>query len=610
MHIDAALLSSTLSLDLCNAGWNGALSTYPGQDGKQFAMAHLARSLVKKYLPGTSDKNPSGDAAALTLFTKVNESCRSWQLDTSSFDDLDAVIIGEFRAILDGFFYPGWTTVPNWATVGLNEAVEIDRNTGERVVYHDFILSQNSILSGCGFGSGANIGAPETDLYSKLASSTITATGQELYELYVDAIRCDPTWAEMELSRHKKLGTRIVKGSRLSFVPKTSEISRTICTEPILNMFFQKGIAYCLEKRLSQVFGIDLSTQPDINRELARLGSLTGKFGTIDLSSASDSISRSLCKEFLPARVNALLERFRCPSTILPDGSELELHMVSSMGNAFTFPLQTLIFSSLVSACYRAYDIKLVRSRGSSVYPDDSTYGATAVRTPMKIGNFAVFGDDILVDSRVYSRICKLLGVLGFAVNADKSFNEGLFRESCGHDYYHGHNVRGVYIKRLRDVGDCYSAINRLVRWSARHGIRLNESVRYLKSMVRFLPVPYDESDDAGIKVPLAMLLRQIKHPNTGGTLYRYYRLMDRRIRFPLHEEDRRPIFWIYNPAGVLKAFLAGSIRDGSVVLRTSRRRAVIRKRYSSRWDYISDAQAERPGYAAEWKTAACDMLS
>ena len=610
MHIDAALLSSTLSLDLFEAGWNGTERPYPGQDGKQFAMAHLFRSFVKKYLPGTSDKNPKGDAAALSLFTKVNEACRSWQLDTSSFDDLDAVIIGEFRSIIDGFFYPGWCSVPKWCEIPSGVTTWRDPVTNEVLIYHDFILGQNSILSGCGFGSGANIGAPETDLYSKLASSTLAATGEDLYVQYVDAIRCDHAWAEMEHSRHSALGTRIVKGSRLSFVPKTSEISRTICTEPTLNMFFQKGVAYCIEKRLSQVFGIDLSTQPDINRELARIGSLNGKFGTIDLSSASDSISLSLCREFLPARVTAILERYRCPSTILPDGSEIDLHMVSSMGNAFTFPLQTLLFASLVSACYRAYDIKVIRSRGKSVYPDDSTYGAKTISTPMKIGNFAVFGDDIIVDSRVYARICKILNVLGFAVNADKSFNEGLFRESCGHDYYHGCNVRGVYIKRLRDIGDCYSAINRLIRWVARHGIGLPRCIKLLRARVRFLPVPYDESDDAGVKVPIDMLKRRINHPDTGGTLYRYHRLLDRRIRFPLHENDRRPIFWIYNPAGVLKAFVAGSIRDGSVVLRTSRRRAVIRKRYSSRWDYISDAQVERPGYAADWKTAAWEMLS
>jgi len=611
MHIDAALLSSTLSLDLYKAGWNGAISPYPGQCDKQFAMAHLARSLTKKYLPGTSDRNASGDAAALALFTKVNESCRSWQLDTTSFDVLDAVIFGEFRSIIHDFFYPGWQPVPRGHTLTKPDVtIWFGPESGEALTYHDFILSQNSVLSGCGFGSGANIGAPESDLYSKLASSTLTATSQELDMIYVDAIRCDKTWAEMELSRRGNFGTRIVKGSRLSFVPKTSEISRTICTEPILNMFFQKGIAYCIEKRLDQVFGIDLSTQPDVNRELARLGSLTGKFGTIDLSSASDSISRTLCRELLPARVNAILERYRCPCTILPDGSELELHMVSSMGNAFTFPLQTLLFSSLVSACYRAYGIKPIRSRGSSAYPDDSTYGATTVRTPMKIGNFAVFGDDIIVDNRVYSRVCKMLGVLGFTVNTDKSFNEGLFRESCGHDYYCGLNVRGVYIKRLRDIGDCYSAINRLVRWSARHDIRLNGLVSLLRQKVRFLPVPYDEADDAGVKVPVEVLKRHVVHPKTGGVLYRYSRLLDRRIRFPLHEKDRRPAYWIYNPAGILKAFVAGSIRDGSVVLRTSRRRAVIRKRYSSRWDYISDAQTERSGYAVAWKAIASELAS
>jgi hypothetical protein len=227
----------------------------------------------------------------------------------------------------------------------------------------------------------------------------------------------------------------------------------------------------------------------------------------------------------------------------------------------------------------------------------------------MRIGNFAVFGDDIIVDSRVYSRICKMLNVLGFAVNTNKSFNEGLFRESCGHDYYCGQNVRGVYIKRLRDIGDCYSAINRLVKWSVRHKVWLNDTIHLLVSKVRFLPVPYDESDDAGIKVPLSALKRHLLHPKTKAIFYRYSKLKDRRIRFPLDEKSRRPTYWIYNPAGILKAFVAGSIRNGSVVLRTSRRRAVIRSRFSSRWDYISDAQVERPGFAEDWKASASWLI-
>jgi len=606
MHIDAVELQTALSFDLFEAGWDGTLSSYPGQPTRQFAMGHLMNSLVKKYLPGTSDKNPSGDAKALELFTKVNNSCRDWRLDTTCFSDLETVVLGEFRTEIDKFFYPEWDDSSSDGRITPSEVEE---------KYHDFILNEHDIVSNWGLGNGANIGASETDFYSKLATSSMCATDQTLHAYYVHAVAMSPTWTEMEHSRSIKRGYATVKGSRLAFVPKTTEISRTICTEPILNMLYQKGIAGCLEKRLSQVYGINLSTQPEINRELARIGSLTGKFGTIDLSSASDSISVSFCKEMLPKRVFDILNRFRCPSTTLPGGKEVELHMISSMGNAFTFPLQTILFSALVSSCYRAYGIKPVRSRGSSDRNLIDVFLRWDVEKPsyrkeMKIGNFAVFGDDIIVLEQAYKLVCKMLSIFGFSVNADKSFNEGFFRESCGSDFSSGHNVRGVYIKRLRDVNDCYSAINRLIRWSARHSIELKKSVSFLLSKVRFLPVPYDEQDDAGLKVPETMLKRRLLHPGTRATFYRYMRLQERRICISKYEKRCSLPGFFVNEAGLLVAFLAGSIRNGSVVLRTSRRRAVIRKRYSSRWDYITDARNESYGYAERWKSFACLLLS
>jgi len=594
MHIDAEELSSTLSLDLYEAGWNGELIPYPGQPIRQFAMSHLYKSLVKKYLPGTSLRNPTGDAAALDLFTKVNESCRTWRLDTSGFSDLEAVALGEFRLAIDKFFLPGWSTklleidgppTPERAEMDPCLLVEVEE-------YQCSILSQGLVRQGFGLGNGANIGAPESDLFSKLATSSMAATDPSLHIDYVHAISSNPTWTEMEHLRSKKMGYQIVKGSRLSFVPKTAKISRTICTEPILNMLYQKGIAACIQKRLRQVYAIDLSVQPDYNREFARIGSLTGKFGTIDLSSASDTISLSFCKEFLPQQVLDCLLRYRSPSTTLPGGKEVELHMISSMGNAFTFPLQTMLFSALVCSCYRAYGIQPIHSRGSSH------------------GNYAVFGDDIIVLERAYNLVCRMLSVLGFTVNADKSFNEGQFRESCGSDWLSGHYVRGVYIESLRDMCDCYSAINRLIRWSAHHSIRLTHLVKLLRHRVRFLPVPYDEQDIAGIKVPYDMVDKIVLHTHTKAVYYRYVKLVERQVRIPPNRKGCKLHGFFDNEPGLLVAFLAGSIRNGLIVLRSNRRKAVIRKRYSSRWDYIPDALPERAEYAERWKTLARAMLS
>lgn len=568
MHIDAGNLSVLLEADLYEAGWNGFIESYPGQPVTQFAMSHLRKSLFKKYLPGTSDRNPQGDKRALDLFIKVNESCRDWTLDTSSMDDFDSIVLGEAKTLIDRFFYP--TVDP------------LDRN---------FILNLHDICANLGLGNGANIGAPDTTLYSKLSLSNMSATSPALHTLYGAAISSNPLWSGMEHSRSKKFGKKIVTGSRLSFVPKTTEISRSICTEPVLNMLFQKGIAHCIERRLIEVFGIDLSQQADKNRELARVGSLSGKFGTIDLSSASDSLSLSLCKYILPSRVYDLLCLTRCPRTILPDGREIDLHMVSSMGNAFTFPLQTMIFASIVYGVYRAYGFVYLKPSRDAC------------------GNFAVFGDDIIVLDRAYARVVKMLSLLGFSVNVDKSFNEGTFRESCGSDFYMGHNVRGVYLKRLRDANDCYSAINRLVRWCATHGVLLPRLVKYLVSKVRFLPIPFDEMDDSGIKVPESFLNKRIYHKDTGAIMYRFSKLTDNTVTLLPKKGEPKLRNWDFNPDGLLLAFLAGSIRNGSVVLRTSRRRAYIRKRYSSRWDYIPFACGESRKLAEDWKASARALL-
>lgn len=569
MRIHAGTLASLLYADLCANGWNGSSEHFPGETEKHFAMTSLYSSLVKKYLPGTFDTTPEADAAALDKFLSTNESCRAFQYSIAERPDWVRVAMGEAKAFLYNFFYPPHRDASEETPWGLHE---------------EPILTYAEIAKGFDIGPGASIGAKSTDFYSKLALSPLTATSSALHQLYVQAIRHHPRWSGMEVSRSGNSGYAIVRSSRLSFVPKYTEISRTICTEPLLNMVFQKGIASILERRLRQVMKIDLSVQPSLNADLARIGSVTGKFGTIDLSSASDSMSLSLVREMFPADVVRWLEMTRSKTTILPDGREIELHMISSMGNAFTFPLQTIYFSALVYGAYRSMGIPLIRPKAHAP------------------GNFAVFGDDIIVDNRAYDLVVELLSLSGFSVNVDKSFNSGLFRESCGSDFYRGYNVRGVYVKRLRDANDCYSAINRLNRWSARHRVYLCNLVDYLSHKCRFLPIPYDEDDSGGIKVPEALLTRRTLNRHTQAIAYRVSVLEAHRVRVdPLRGRPRLPN-WFENPDGLLLALLAGSLRDGFIGLRSNTRKAGTRRRYSSRWDYVPFAQTERSGYREDWK--------
>jgi hypothetical protein len=571
MHSSAGNLAALLDADLANNGWNGSVEPYPGIPVKQFAFQALRKSFLKKF--HNKKTMPDCDNAALRKFTQVNLNCAEYTADVSTVDELLWTAIGEAKSFIDRFCNPEGLPLLNLATI-------------ER---------------GMAFGKGANIGAKSGDPYGKLAISRLTFSDPALLILFKHTNDGRTLWNEQEQFRSRNYPTSLVQGSKLSFVPKSNEISRTICTEPILNMFFQKGIGYVLEKRLREVVGIDLSSQPQKNRALARIGSLNGRFGTIDLSSASDSMSCTLVKDWFPDHIVRWLELTRCKQTTLPDGSALDLHMISSMGNAFTFPLQTIFFTSLVVGAYAALDLKLEKPRGDT------------------IGNFAVFGDDIIVLNEAYNLVLRMLSFSGFSVNYDKSFNEGLFRESCGHDYYQGHNVRGVYLRKLLDDLDCYSAFNRLVAWSARNEVVLDHSLTYLMEQVgRVLVVPLHEDDEAGFKIPL-YYIRQRLARNRRFQSFNYVAARRRPnvVSMPLDQSDERAIRrlkrvlpgWSYNPAGLLLLLLHGSIRKGRVTLRLETNKTQYCKRHSSCWDYTDYEWPDRATFLSRFSDSIAAVI-
>ena len=201
----------------------------------------------------------------------------------------------------------------------------------------------------------------------------------------------------------------------LRFVPKSAKTYRSIVVEPGLNSYLQQGILRHMMARLSQ-YGIDLKDQ-SANQRLARIGSLTGEYATLDLSSASDTISTELVKFLLPSDWYTLLASTRT-SSVSYRGTEMSLEKFSSMGNAFTFPLESLIFWALTkSAC-----------------------GGAVV---------SVYGDDIICPGVRAEKVITILTTCGFTVNLQKSFWTGQFRESCGADYYFGIDIRPYYQKHL-----------------------------------------------------------------------------------------------------------------------------------------------------------------
>lgn len=232
----------------------------------------------------------------------------------------------------------------------------------------------------------------------------------------------------------------IVEGSVLFTVPKNATIDRVACKEPEVNQWLQRAVGISIRNSLRRV-GIDLLDQSR-NQRLAREGSLTGELATIDLSSASDLISRTLVNRLLPVSWYVLLDDIRVHHVRLPSGEQHECEMFSSMGNGFTFELETLIFWALASAVQYCFHIR---------------------------GPVAVYGDDIIVGCRTARLLRHFFAFFGFKVNAKKSFWTGKFRESCGGHYFNGKDVTPFYVRKpIVHTVDLIQFLNQFREWSVR----------------------------------------------------------------------------------------------------------------------------------------------
>lgn len=422
---------------------------------KHWAVWLLQNNLTRKFSTTTTTK--AAELAALKKFKDVNKLVGMWR-EPEPGSDAHRILTG-VRNLFRQQYYDE-ANLPRWT------------------VSHAFNLGM--------VGAGMNVGATTEVLVDKLFNSTLTCTNPVLYKYYVQALSNSRTWRKAERARtflHNEF--RVVKGNNLFYVPKETIIARTAATEPTINMFGQLGYGELLCQVLEKCHGIDLSTQPDTNKWLARIGSSNGSYATIDLSSASDTIGLGLLKFILPERMLADLMLLRSPYAT-HEGKTVKLNMISTMGNGFTFPLQTLIFANLVLAVMTDLGVKT-----------RDVYG---------LRKYSVYGDDIICPSQVYESVTSMLGACGFTVNKRKSYATGKFRESCGGDYFDGHPVRAVYLHHANTDAHVYSLINRLNSWSAIHGVWLPKTIAYLRTLVRLRPIPLYEDETAGIRLPTKLL--------------------------------------------------------------------------------------------------------
>lgn len=250
--------------------------------------------------------------------------------------------------------------------------------------------------------------------------------------------------------------------NKATTVPKNSKTDRMIAMEPGWNMFFQLGAGAVIRKRLRRV-GIDLNDQTR-NQELARRGSVDDELSTIDLSMASDTVSIMVVAELLPPEWLEALDRLRSKRGYI-NGIPHTYEKFSSMGNGFTFELETLIFWALCS----------------------SVCDLLAIPAP----TISVYGDDIIMPSSAAELFMATLTDFGFKPNQKKSFVSGPFRESCGKHYLSGVDVTPFYIRhQIVDVPSLILVLNNLYRWASQNGVmdpRLSEVYhKYVKLLPKF----------------------------------------------------------------------------------------------------------------------------
>lgn len=237
------------------------------------------------------------------------------------------------------------------------------------------------------------------------------------------------------------IAPKLVRGNQFSMVPKTALTHRSIGIEPGQNMVWQLAVGSLLTEKLKRL-GIVKDLQPNVNKFMAYMASILGVYCTVDLSAASDTIAMYLVQSLLPLAWFELLAALRSPETYI-DGEWIELEKFSSMGNGFTFELETLIFYALARAIA---DEKGVDSE------------------------IHVFGDDIILKSELVEDLHKVLAFCGFTLNEDKSFVNVGFNESCGGDYLEGMNVRPYFLKDIPDnVLEWFSLVNGIRRMGSKH---------------------------------------------------------------------------------------------------------------------------------------------
>lgn len=290
-------------------------------------------------------------------------------------------------------------------------------------------------ISCCRIGRNATVGNPKLHAYLDVKGLESPVTGSVEMLKWLKSVKDEPSSTGSPLSiflNRAWANVQVVSTLALSFVDKSYKAFRLIIVNTWVGAFYTKGLGVMIERRLaaardgSRSAKLDIRFTADIHAELARLGSIKGHNVTLDLSSASDLFTIALICKLVPREWFNVLRLGRI-ATATYKGRRFHMTSFMTMGNGYTFPLQTLLFYALIRACRDLSEMS---------------------------GRVSVYGDDCIFPRKLYPIVRHLFGKLNFKINFDKTFYHGNFRESCGSDFFHGENVRPYSYEGTDEICD------------------------------------------------------------------------------------------------------------------------------------------------------------
>jgi hypothetical protein len=280
---------------------------------------------------------------------------------------------------------------------------------------------QLSFTNGVGFNSTSSLG------------SKLRAVSRTLPEAFISPFGI-PYSGSFPEEEDEPWAGEYVRAVKVAPVPKSYKASRIIAMEDTARQALANEVAHIIDRYLPK--GVPLHDQT-VNQRLAYLGSLDGSLATIDLSHASDCITKLLFWEVFPREFTEVIYPLLGTHTII-DGVRRVMQQMSTSGNSLTFILEAMMFNIIELASYETYEM----------YTGDSLPRSVSINGEEFVIPTA-YGDDQVVDSRVTDLHIQFLTALGFMVNESKSYSTGPFRESCGEDYYNGICVSSYYFPRF-----------------------------------------------------------------------------------------------------------------------------------------------------------------